>query len=317
MSNINAALVESFDEPPRYRSIPAPQPDPGHELVRVLAVGIHPVTRAVASGRHYASAGRLPFVPGIDGVVRRADGTLAYVGGPDSATLAEQILIDPRAAIPVPGHADPATVAATINPAMSSWVVLKARVPFHAGQSVLVLGATGNAGSMAVKIARHLGAGHVVAAGRNQDRLDWLLTQGADRAVTLSTDRDATAVALADAAAGVDIVLDYVWGEPSELAMEAIARARRDHTQLLDWVHIGGTAGPTITLDGAVLRSNAVRVSGSGFGSVDLQQAALPELVAAVADHAFTIQPRPVPLADIEHAWTHPDAPGERTVVIC
>ncbi|UOE43252.1 quinone oxidoreductase family protein [Agromyces larvae] len=317
MTHINAALVESFGEPPRYRSIPAPQADARREVAEVLAVGIHPVTRGVASGRHYASSGALPVVPGIDGVVRRADGSLAYVGGlGGGGTMAERILIDPRSAIPVPSGADPATVAASMNPAMSSWVALRGRVPFRAGQSVLVIGATGAAGSIAVKTARHLGAGRVVAAGRNRQRLEQLAADGADAIVELSPDDDATAAAFAAAAAEVDVVLDYVWGAPTELAMRAILGARTDHARLLDWVHIGSTAGPTITLDGSGLRSNALRISGSGFGSIDLRQAGLPELVAAVASGALTVRPRPVPLETIEQAWGHEDAPGERTVVI-
>lgn len=316
MTNMHAALIESFDEPPHFRSIPTPQARAGHAVVDVLAVGIHPATRGIASGRHYASSTTLPFIPGIDGVVRMPDGTLAYVGGPGSATLAERILINPRAAIPLPDDADPVTVAASMNPAMSSWVVLQARVPFQSGQEVLVMGATGNAGSMAVKAAQYLGAGRVVAAGRNRDRLDQLLSEGADEVVVLSADDDATAHALERAAGQVDIVLDYVWGAPAELAMGAILGARKDHTQLLDWVHIGGTAGPAITLDGAHLRSNALRISGSGFGSIDMQQARLPDLVAAINSGALVVQPRPVPLADIETAWAHEDAPGERTVII-
>jgi len=316
MTNIHAALIESLDEPPRLRSIPTPHAHTGHDLVDVLAVGIHPATRSIASGGHYASSAALPFIPGIDGVVRMVDGTLAYVGGPGSATLAERILINPHAAIPLPAGADPAIVAASMNPAMSSWVVLQARVPFEPGKAVLIMGATGNAGSMAVKAARYLGAGQVIAAGRNRDRLDQLRSDGADDVVVLSADDDATARTLAKAAGHVDIVLDYVWGPPTELAMSAILGARKDHTQLLDWVHIGGTAGPTITLDGASLRSNALRIGGSGFGSIDMQRANLPDLVAAIGSGALVVQPRPVPLADIEMAWVHDDAPGERTVII-
>ncbi|TQL48223.1 NADPH2:quinone reductase [Homoserinimonas aerilata] len=316
MENITAALVEAFGEPPHYRSIPAPQADSRHEVAEVLAVGIHPVTRAIASGRHYASSAALPFIPGIDAVVRRADGSLAYVGGAGSGTLAERILIDPDAAIPLPAHADPATVAASMNPAMSSWITLRTRVPFTAGQSVLVLGATGNAGSVAVKAARLLGAGRVIAAGRNRERLEQLLAEGADEVIALSPDDAETAAALAERAAQVDVVLDYIWGAPSELAMRAILGARIDHTQLLDWVHIGGMGGPTITLDGAGLRSNALRISGSGFGSVDMSKAALPELAAAVASGTLAIRPRPIPLTEIEAAWSHVDEPGERTVII-
>ncbi len=315
MDTINAALIEAFGEPPHYRSVPAPQTDSHHEIAEVLAVGIHPVTRGIASGRHYASAGALPFVPGIDGVVRRTDGSLAYVVGPGSGTLAERILIDPRSAVPLPADADPAIVAASMNPAMSSWIALRARIAFTPGQSILVIGATGAAGSIAVKAARRLGAGRIIAAGRNRQRLDQLLSEGADDTVVLSSDDEATSTAFVRAA-DVDIVLDYVWGAPAELAMEAILGARRDHARQLDWVHIGGTGGPTITLNGSALRSTALRISGSGFGSVDMRRADLPELAAAVASGELAIRPRTVSLAAIEEAWTHRDAPGERTVII-
>ncbi|AYF97020.1 quinone oxidoreductase family protein [Protaetiibacter intestinalis] len=316
MAQITAALVEHFGEPPHAARIPEPEPRPGREVVEVLAVGLHHITRGIASGRHYASPKELPFVPGVDGVVRRADGTLAYVGGTHNNTLAERILIDPRDTLPLPVGADPATVAASVNPALSSWVALHARTPLRPGMSVLVLGATGASGALAVPVARHLGAGRVIVAGRNRTRLDELLATGADAAIALTDDPDATAARFAAEAADVDVVLDYLWGAPTELAMRAIVTARRDRERPIDWVHIGSVAGPDIALDGALLRASALRVSGSGLGSVDLGAVDLPGLIAGVASGAFAIRPRPVPLADIAEAWTHQDAPGERTVVI-
>ncbi|MBD7995007.1 zinc-binding alcohol dehydrogenase family protein [Arthrobacter sp. Sa2CUA1] len=315
METINAALIEAFGEAPRYRTLAAPQAGGHHELVDVLAVGLHPVTRSIASGQHYASPGALPFVPGMDGVVRRPDGSLAYVGGPGSATLAERTLIDPDDAVPLPADIDPAVAAATMNPAMSSWIALHARVPFAPGQDVLVLGSTGTAGSMAVKVARHLGAGRVVAAGRSRERLEQNLADGADDIVVLSPNTDATAAALAETAANVDVALDYLWGKPAELAVRAIVTARTDHARLLDWVHIGAAAGSTATIDGAALRSNALRISGSGFGSIDMRRANLPGLAAAIASGAVAIRPRIASLRDITAAWGHRDEPGERTVI--
>lgn len=318
MNTIRAALVETYGEPPRCSSILEPRLEAGGEVVDVLAVGVHPVTRGAAAGLHYASPDRLPMVPGVDGVVRRADGSLAFVIARDSGTLAERILLNPARAIPVPRGADPAIVAATMNPLMSSWVVLRARVPFSPGQSVLVLGATGNAGSMAVKVARHLGAGRVVAAGRNRARLDALVDDGADHVVPLTSDIGATGTALAAVAADVDVVLDYVWGAPAEHAMRAILSARTDPAQLLDWVHIGSTGGAAIALDGAAIRSHALRISGSGFGSVSpaVYRRELPDAAAAVASGALVIQPRRYALADVEEAWAHVDEPGERTVIV-
>ncbi|RZQ59472.1 quinone oxidoreductase family protein [Amycolatopsis suaedae] len=318
MSMINAAVVESFDEPPHFRSVPAPEPAPGQEEVEVLAVGVHPATRGIAAGKHYTSPKTLPALAGADAVVRRADGSLAYVMMMGAGTLAERIVIDPAAVIPVPDGADPAVLVATMNPALSSWGALRTRVPFQAGHSVLVHGATGNAGSMAVKVAKHLGAGRVIAAGRNRSRLGELAAEGADDIVALVPDQDATAAALAEAAADVDVVLDYVWGPPTELAMRAVLGARTQRTRLLDWVQIGGMGGDAITLSGHTLRSTAFRVLGSGFGSVDMQVMLreFTELVATIAAGGMAVRPHPFPLDRVEAAWAHQDAPGERTVIV-
>jgi len=318
MDQRHVALVESFDRAPHYRAVPDPKVPPGHEAVEVLAVGIHQVTRSVAAGRHYTSGDTMPFVAGVDAVVRRADGALAYVIVPDGGTMADRIVVDPQRLCPVPNGADPAALAATMNPAMSSWMVLRERLAFTPGDDVLVVGATGSAGSTAVAVARLLGAGRVVAAGRDQRRLAGLLEQGADEVVRLEPDEEATSAALARAAADVDVVLDYVWGQTTELAMGAILRARRDPARTLDWVHIGSVGGPTICLPGAALRSNALRLSGSGFGSVPAQAYAreLPRLAAAISDGAFLVRPRTVPMSQVEEAWAHIDAPGERTVLV-
>ncbi|WP_282779237.1 zinc-binding alcohol dehydrogenase family protein [Nocardia sp. CC201C] len=317
MSTINAALVESFDEPPRYRSIPEPRPESGREVVNVLAVGLHPATKGIAAGKHYTSPTTLPALAGADAVVRRADGSLAYVMPMGAGSLAQRLLIDPTTAIPVPADADPAVVAATMNPAMSSWGALRTRVSFEPGKSVLVLGATGNVGSMAVQVARHLGADRVVAAGRNRARLEELQAH-ADEVVALTADEDRTAAALAAAAAEVDVVLDYLWGPPTQLAMRAVLDARTQHTRLLDWVQIGGMGGPEITLSGHALRSNAFRILGSGFGAVSHEalHQVLCEVAEAIAAGGLLVRPRPVPLAEVEKAWVHDDAPGERTVIM-
>ncbi|GAB3390225.1 quinone oxidoreductase family protein [Amycolatopsis echigonensis] len=318
MSTINAAVVESFDEPPHFRSVPAPEAAPGQEEVEVLAVGVHPATRGIAAGKHYTSPKTLPALAGADAVVRREDGSLAFVMPMGSGSLAERIVIDPASAIPVPDGADPAVLAATMNPALSSWTALRTRVPFQAGQSVLVHGATGNAGSTAVKVAKHLGAERVIAAGRNRSRLDELAAEGADAVVQLTPDEDATAAALAEAAANVDVVLDYVWGPPTELAMRAVLGARTEHTRLLDWVQIGGMGGDAITLSGHALRSNAFRILGSGFGAVemDVMHREFTELVAAIAAGGMAVRPHPFPLEKVEEAWAHQDDPGERTVIL-
>ena len=230
MATMNAAVVTSFGEPPRYQQFEVPQPAGASEiLVDVLAVGLHPRVRSGAAGVHYASTGTLPMIPGIDGVGRRPDGRPIYFAAGDDApgTMADKALADPGRAIELPDDADAAQIAAAMNPAMSSWVALRRRVPLQPGQSVLVLGATGNAGTMAVQVARRLGAGHVIGAGRDPERLRALTSLGADRVVPLTGDAGATASALGAAGGEADIVLDYLWGRrPSRPSRRCSPRVR-------------------------------------------------------------------------------------------
>lgn len=286
----------------------------------MLAVGLHPRTRSGASGTHYTSSGVLPMVPGIDGVGHRADGTLVYFAADDDTigTLAERTVIDSRRSVELPADADVVAIAAAMNPAMSSWVALRKRVAIERGQSVLVLGATGNAGSMAVEVAKLLGAGRVVGAGRDRARLEALRDRGVDDIVALTDDRDATARALADAAADVDIVLDFVWGKPAADAMVALLTARSDRGREMNWIEIGSTAGPTLELPSAALRSANFRLQGSGQGSVTPRGylAELPALVDEIDAGRVRVQTRIVPLGDVERIWTEPDVPGVRTVLV-
>jgi NADPH:quinone reductase-like Zn-dependent oxidoreductase len=315
---MNAAVVTSFAEPPHYQPFARPEPSGDEVLANVLAVGLHPRVRSGASGQHYTSSGTLPMIPGVDGVGRLPDGRVVYFVADDDVlgTMADQALVSPRRSVELPADADVAKVAAAMNPAMSSWVALRRRVTLQPGQSVFVLGATGNAGAMAVQVARRLGAGRVIGAGRDPGRLE-TLTQ-ADDVVQLTDDADATSKALAAAAAEADIVLDYLWGKPTEQAIVALLTARSDRSRPLDWIQIGSVAGPDIRLPSAALRSAALRLQGSGQGSVSPRAygAELPSLIDEITAGSIAVQPSPVPLADVERAWATQDAAGERTVLI-
>jgi NADPH:quinone reductase-like Zn-dependent oxidoreductase len=321
MAKMNAAVVTSFDEPPHHQQFEIPEPAAEDQiLVQVLAVGLHPRVRTGARGGHYTSSGTLPMIPGVDGVGRRTDGTLVYFSSDDDVigTMAERALVDPHRAIELPDDADVVKVAAAMNPAMSSWVALRRRVPLQPGQSVLVLGATGNAGTMAVQIAKRLGAGRVIGAGRDAERLAALPAAGADATVQLTDDAEATAAALAEAAAEVDIVIDYLWGKPAELAIPALLRARANRSRALDWIQIGAITGPTIELPSVALRSANLRLQGTGQGSVGpaTYRAELPSLVDEIDAGTIAVTTRTVPLAEVEQAWLEPEAPGVRTVFV-
>jgi NADPH:quinone reductase-like Zn-dependent oxidoreductase len=321
MPSMHAAVVSSFSEPPRYGEIEVPTPErETHRLVDVLAAGLHPRVRTDAAGRHYTSTGALPMVPGLDGVGRLADGGRVYFVAEDGqpGSMADRAVVDLRRTVPIPDGVDTLTVAAAMNPAMSSWVALRRRVVLQPGQSVLVLGATGNAGSMAVQVARLLGAGRVVGAGRDPVRLDALGAAGADDVVRLTGDPSADATDLADAAADVDVVVDYLWGEPTERAIPAMLTARSDRSRPLDWIQIGAIAGPTIQLPSVALRSAALRLQGSGQGSVSTEGyvAELPSLIDELGAGNLRIAVRRAPLRDVGAIWVEPDEPGTRTVLV-
>ncbi len=321
MGMMQAAVVTSFDEPPHFQPFETPSPrDEDQALIEVLAVGLHPRVRSDAAGRHYTSSGRLPMVPGIDGVGRMADGKKIYFVADDEfpGSMAEKAVVDVRRTIALPEESDGATIAAAMNPAMSSWVALRRRVPLEAGQSVLVLGATGNAGTMAVRIAKLLGAGRVVGAGRDIDRLQALAGVGADHIVQLTEDVHATGIALGEAAAEVDIVIDYLWGKPAEQSMMALLMARSDRSRALNWIQIGAMAGPTLDLPSVALRSANLRIQGNGQGAVSAQGylAELPSLIAEINAGTVRIATRTSPLREVEAVWSEADLPGQRTVFI-
>jgi NADPH:quinone reductase-like Zn-dependent oxidoreductase len=314
--HIDAAVVSSFDHPPRFEPFDVAAPTGNdHAVVDVLAVGLHPRVRAGAGGRHYTSTGRLPMIPGVDGVGRRADGRTVYFVADDDlpGPMATRTVIDTRRSLVLPATADPVRIAAAMNPAMSSWVALRRRVPLRPGQSVLVLGATGNAGRMAVEVAKLLGAGRVVGAGRDPERLAGLPAAGADAVASLD---DPTA--LAAAAAEVDVVIDYVWGRPAAEAMMTLLRARSDRSRELNWVQIGAMAGPAIELPSVALRSANLRLQGNGQGAVSTRAylAELPLLIDEIVAGNLSVATRTAALKDVEAVWTAPEEPGVRTVVV-
>lgn len=308
---MNAAVMQSAQSAPQYKTFEDPVPQEGEVGVQVLAAGLHPVVKSRAKGSHYTSGGEYPLIPGIDGVGRLDDGRRVFFAAarPLLGTFAERCIARPQAIFPLADTIPDATGAALGNPAMSSWGALSYRAKFAAGESVLILGATGVAGQLAVQIAKRRGAKRVIACGRNPKALDKTKTLGADTTVSLELPREELLTALRkEIEAGVDVVLDYVWGPPAEVTLEAIAR-RGNETARLRYVQIGTMAGRTIPLDGAVLRSNAVELVGSGFGSVSMHEllASIREFFAEAARQPFEVNVRQLPLSDIASAWDEPE----------
>jgi NADPH:quinone reductase-like Zn-dependent oxidoreductase len=304
---MKAAVVNRLGQPPQYQEFPAPSPQDGEELIYVRAAGLHPIVKAIASGTHYSGTGELPMVPGVDGVGVTSSGKRVYFGFARKpwGTMSELTVAPKSMCLPLPDDIDDVQAAAIANPGMSAWMSIKERAGLAAGESVLILGATGVAGQLAIQVAKRLGARRVTAVGRN---VDALANEPVDAVIGLNQPEDAIRDAfVAEAANGIDVVVDYLWGRPTELLLDALAKGfRAEATRPTRLVEVGESAGKTIALPGAILRSIDLTLKGSGFGSARMDKifAAIPVLFGMAARGELTIAAEPVPLSDVEKAWT-------------
>lgn len=319
---MHAAVVHSFDAPPRYEEFPDPVPSEDEVLVNIAAAGYHRVVQSIASGAHYGSTAAFPFIPGVDGVGRLDDGTRVFFGAARHpfGTFAERGVAARSRYLPVPDALDDATVAAMMNPGMASWSALTERAQFAAGESILILGATGTAGQLAVQVARRLGAKRIVASGRNPQALAELPSLGADAVISLEQERDALVAAFRDEIAGnrIDVVLDYLWGAPAEAVLAAIARKGLQHAAArIRYVQVGSSAGPNISLPAATLRSSGLELMGSGFGSVSLERIfrSLARFVEEAARQPFHFRASAAPLSEVAARWNQPRNDGRLVFV--
>jgi NADPH:quinone reductase-like Zn-dependent oxidoreductase len=315
---VKAAVLHEIGGTPRYEDVPEPVLSEGEELVEVTAAPVNAVDRALAAGTHYAGLGELPARVGIVGVGRLGDGTRVLFGS-RGGTMAERVAVSREHVYELPDGVDDAVAAALQNPGLSAWLSLFWRATPTAGGTVLVLGATGVTGQLCVQLARRAGAGRVVAAGRNAAVLDRLAADGHADATIRLDGGDAEVVAALKAEAPFDLVVDYLWGRPTELLLAAIERhdliPREVRTRLLA---VGEMAGPTITLPAAVLRSAGLEVIGVGSGTfppVETIMTGLGELLSDVADGRLRLDVTRVPLAEVA-GWWHRDHAGSRTVFV-
>jgi len=230
--------------------------------------------------------------------------------------MAQQTVVPHAYTFPVPEGIEDETAAALPNPAVSAWLSLAFRAKLTAGENVLILGATGVTGKLAVKIARLMGAARVVAAGRNEVALR---ESGADATISLKLSAQELGEAFRQQAgeSGFQVVIDYLWGAPAEAYLAAITRREfavmRSETR---YVQVGESAGPSISLPAAVLRSAAVTILGTaGIPPRDVLIDAMQQVMAHAAKGQLQIDTVRIPLADIENAWQR-EEPGRRVVII-
>lgn len=314
---MKAAVVLGAGQTPVYGDFTEPQPSIGESRVTVTAAAVSHVVKSRASGAHYSSSGQFPFVVGIDGVGRLDDGRRVYfvLPKPPHGSMAERTVVSSKQCLALPDELDDVTAAAIANPGMSSWAAYTERARLKAGETVLVNGATGTAGRLAVQIAKHLGAAKVIATARNADALKSLAALGADVTIPLVEDEIALEGAFKEQfAEGVNVVMDYLWGRSAERLLIAGAKAGPDAVPIR-FVQIGSVSGSDITLPSAVLRSSAIELMGCGIGSVPFDRLfnAIGGLLRATVPAGFQIETTPVPLSDVERAWPNDDS-TRRTV---
>jgi NADPH:quinone reductase-like Zn-dependent oxidoreductase len=314
---MKAAIVRASGQTPVYGEFTEPAPGAGEKRIAVTAAAISQIVKGRASGRHYSSSGQFPFVVGVDGVGRLEDGSRVYFILPQApyGSMAERAVVPASRCLPLPDGLDDVTAAAIANPGMSSWAAYIERAKLKPGETVLVNGATGTSGRLAVQIAKHLGAKQVIATGRNADALASLKALGADVTIPLAgSDSELEQKFKEQFAEGVDVVIDYLWGNSAERLLIAGAKAGAEGVPIR-FVQIGSVSGTDITLPSAVLRSSAIELMGSGIGSIPLERLvkAVGGVLQAAVPGGFQIAAKPVPLSEVEQAWPK-DAGTRRTV---
>ncbi|HEY4266967.1 MAG TPA: zinc-binding dehydrogenase [Galbitalea sp.] len=317
---MKAAVVDRGGAIPRIQHFPEPEIAEGHVKVRVEAVAIENVDRAIVAGTHYASASfqaALPAIPCFDGIGRLPDGTLVGFGGltPPYGALAEYVVVPAAYTAPIPEGIEP-PIAAVLSSAISA-MCMRTAADLNAGETVLVQGATGVAGRLAVRIARLLGAGRIVATGRNDDALRKLVALGADAVInTAVKDAELVKAFRDNAGDGYDVVIDYLWGRPTELLTRALIPESFAMPKPTRLVQIGESAGPAVRLTADALRTSGLEIYGGARNMALGMTAAYQQVVDWVRTGELTIDVTTMPLRQIEKAWSRNDLRGTRLVIV-
>lgn len=322
---MKAAVLHRFGKTPRFEDFSDPSPGPDETVIQVKAVALENIDRALARGTHYASHQFLPKLPaivGTDGIGMLGDGRLVGFGGlhPPFGSMAERAVIPQAYAVPIPEGVDAVTAAAVPGSALSVLFPLKWGAQLQPGETVLINGATGFAGKLAIQIAKLLGAQRVIGTGRNARSLQGLHALGADGVIDLTRSEKQLTQAFQHEAgsSGYAIILDFLWGHPTQVLLQTLvphelAFAR----QRVRLVQIGDMAGATIALPAEALRTSGLEIVGAGGG---ITPEAVGEGTQLVWDWIKTgklsADLEQMPLKEVERAWKRTDIHGKRIVLV-
>jgi NADPH:quinone reductase-like Zn-dependent oxidoreductase len=322
---MKAAVIRAFGDTPQYEDFPDPAEGGEDTIIQVRAVVLENFDKMTAAGTHYASKqffSTFPAIVGHGGVGTLVDGTLVTFGGvrPPYGTMAE-IAVVPReygAFISrVPAGVAASVAAALPATALTSLLPLRYGARLQAGETMLIHGATGVSGKIAVQTAKLLGAGRIVATGRDQEVLSLLALLGADTVIDLKRpDEEVAAAFQQEAETGIDIILDFLWGRPTEFLLKALVPKAAGFASHRTWfIQAGEAAGPTLSLAAETLRTSGLEMMGAGNIPPSVVPEALQQVWEWIKDNRVHIDIENIPLRDVAAAWeqrTH----GKRIVLV-
>ena len=309
---MRAAVIRVSGGTPALEQFADPQSGQGQSVATLVAAALNPLDVALVNGQIPFRRFPPPYVAGYEGVVQLGDGTRRYLGGPPApyGTLAELVPVPDSAGFPVPASVEPGLAAALGVAGLVGWIGLDYRARLQTGETVLILGAGGSAGQLAMQSARILGAGRVVGAARGKD-LGQPAGHGADATVDLADDDAIDAGLSAAGPGGYDVIVDFLWGS---LAPRAI-----DHANVgARYIQVGSSAGPTSTITAAAIRNKLLTLTGQGMVGTpaEVRRSAYAQLMRHAEDGKFALDLEQTRLDDISQTWERLKAGPQRKLVV-
>jgi NADPH:quinone reductase-like Zn-dependent oxidoreductase len=309
---MRAAVVRRSGDTPTLDQFADPQPGQGLAVGTLVAAALNPLDIAIVNDQIPFRRFEPPYVAGYEAVVQLGDGTRRYLGGPPApyGTLAELVPVPDRAGFPVPAGLAPGLAAALGVAGLAGWVALDHHGHLQPGETVLILGAGGAAGQLAVQSARILGAGRVVGAARGP-ALEQAAGRGADAVVDLADDQAIDAGLGAAAPGGYDVIVDFLWGGLAPHAMNHATVGAR-------YIQVGSSAGPASTINAPAVRNKLLTLVGQGMAATpaEVRRSAYAHLMRHAIDGRLILDLEQTRLADISQTWEHLKAGPPRKLVV-
>lgn len=299
---VKAGLITAYGEPPELGEASLPEPGPGQVTVEVELAGLNPVDIAIASGTFDAGAPELPYTPGLEGIGLTPEGRRVWFDVPalPVGSFSSHCVIDESRAIELPENVEPGQAIPFGVAGMAAWLGLEWRGRLKPGETVLILGAGGTVGQIAVQAARLLGAGRVVAATRSERGRERASELGADAVVGTDGEADALAEAFREETeGGADLVLDGLWGAPAEAALASMALGGR-------LVQVGNSAGREARIPAGPLRGGLVSILGhrNFHAPREVQADAFRTMCSHAVEGRLEAPCQVLPLEKLAEAWT-------------